>query len=63
MLNRLFIVVGLLAILALAAAFVVPRFIQWGDYRERMEALAGEALGTPVTIWATSSSRCCRSRC
>ena len=50
MLNRIFIVVGILAILALAAAFIVPRFIQWGDYRGRMEAMATEALGTQVEI-------------
>jgi hypothetical protein len=49
-LNRLFIVIGALAILAIAAAFVVPRFIQWGDYRDRMQAIAGEVLGAPVEI-------------
>ena len=50
MLNRLFIIVGLIAILALAAAFVVPNFIQWGDYRERLQAMASETLGAPVEI-------------
>ena len=50
MLNRLFIVIGVLAILAIGAAFVVPRFIQWGDYRDRMQSIAGEALGAPVEI-------------
>ena len=50
MLNRLYIVVGVLAILAIAAAFFVPRFIAWGDYRDRMEALASELLGAPVAI-------------
>ena len=50
MLNRLFIAIGVLAILAIAAAFVVPRFIQWGDYRDRMQAIAGEVLGAPVEI-------------
>ena len=49
-LNRLFIIVGLIAILALAAAFVVPNYIQWGDYRERLQAMAGETLGAPVAI-------------
>ncbi len=48
MLNRLYIVVGVLAILALLAAFIAPRFIQWGDYRERMETIASEAVGAPV---------------
>ncbi len=50
MLNRLFIVIGLLAILALGAAFVLPRFISWGDYRGRMEAIASEVLGDEVRI-------------
>ncbi|HHY48162.1 MAG TPA: AsmA family protein, partial [Alphaproteobacteria bacterium] len=50
MLNRLYIVIGVLAILAIGAAFVVPRFIQWGDYRERMQEIAGEVLGAPVEI-------------
>ena len=49
-LNRIYIVVGILAILAIGAAFIVPRFIQWGDYRDRMEAMATEALGTQVKI-------------
>ncbi|MBK8083156.1 MAG: AsmA family protein [Devosia sp.] len=50
MLNRLYIVVGVLAILALAAAFVVPSLVDWGLYRERMAAIAGEVLGAPVRI-------------
>jgi len=48
--NRLFIIVGLIAILALAAAFVAPNFIAWGDYRERLQAMASETLGAPVEI-------------
>ena len=50
MLNRLYIIIGVLAILALAAAFVVPSFIPWSDYRDRMEAIAGEVLGADVRI-------------
>lgn len=50
MLNRLYIVVGVIAILILGAAFIVPHFIQWNDYRGRMETLASEALGTRVAI-------------
>jgi uncharacterized protein involved in outer membrane biogenesis len=49
-LNRLYIVVGVLAILALGAAFIVPSFIPWGDYRERLAEIAGEVLGAPVRI-------------
>ena len=49
-LNRLYVIVGILAILALSAAFVVPRFVQWGDYRTRLEAIASEALGAKVEI-------------
>ncbi|WP_108396539.1 AsmA family protein [Devosia submarina] len=50
MLNRIYIAIGLLAIIVLAGAFLAPRFIQWGDYRARMEELASDVLGTPVTI-------------
>ena len=50
MLNRIYIIVGIVAILALASAFIVPRFIQWGDYRDRMELLAEGVFGTEVTI-------------
>jgi len=49
-LNRLFIAIGVLVILAIGAAFIVPRFIQWGDYRERLETMAAEAFGTEVAI-------------
>lgn len=50
MLNRIYIIVGLIAIVALAGAFIVPRFIHWGDYRDRMEMLAESVFGTEVTI-------------
>ncbi|MGV8854164.1 MAG: AsmA family protein [Devosia sp.] len=49
-LNRIYIVVGMLAIIVLGAAFIAPLLIHWGDYRTRMEALATTVLGTPVTI-------------
>lgn len=49
-LNRIYIIVGTLAIIILAGAFLVPRFVQWGDYRGRMEELASGVLGTNVTI-------------
>jgi len=49
-LNRLYIVIGVLAILALGAAFVVPSFIPWGNYRDRLADIAGEVLGAPVRI-------------
>ena len=50
MLNRIYIVVGIFAIVVLAGAFIAPRFIQWGDYRDRMEVLASGVLGADVTI-------------
>ncbi|MHA6690099.1 AsmA family protein [Devosia sp. A449] len=50
MLNRIYIIVGTLAIIVLAGAFIVPYFIQWSDYRTRMEELATSVLGTPVTV-------------
>ncbi|MEX0860131.1 MAG: AsmA family protein [Cucumibacter sp.] len=50
MLNRLFIVVGSLAIVAILAAFIVPGYYDWNPYRARLEQIAEEALGTPITI-------------
>ena len=50
MLNRIFIVVGTLMILAIVAAFFVPNYWDWNPYRARLEAMAEEALGAPVTI-------------
>lgn len=50
MLNRLFIVVGVLAIAALAAGFVVPSFVDWSGYRERIEVIGAEVMGTDVAI-------------
>jgi hypothetical protein len=49
-LNRLFVIIGFLVILAIGGAFIVPRFIQWGDYRERLESMGTQAFGAPVTI-------------
>jgi hypothetical protein len=49
-LNRLFVIVGFLVILAIGGAFVIPRFITWSDYRPRLEAMATQAFGAPVVI-------------
>lgn len=50
MLNRLFIVVGVIAIALIAAGFVVPSFVDWSGYRERIETIGAEVLGTDVAI-------------
>nr|WP_295886139.1 AsmA family protein [uncultured Devosia sp.] len=50
MLNRIYIIVGMLAIIVLAGAFIAPNFVRWSDYRGRMEELATDMLGTPVTV-------------
>lgn len=49
-LNRIFVLIGVLVILAIGAAFIVPRFIQWGEYRERLQTMASTAFGTEVAI-------------
>jgi F0F1-type ATP synthase membrane subunit c/vacuolar-type H+-ATPase subunit K len=49
-LNRIYIIVGSLAIIVIGGAFIAPYFIQWSDYRSRMEELATNVLGTPVTV-------------
>jgi len=48
--NRIYIAIGLLAILLMGAAFIVPHFMNWDAYKPRMEALASEALGIEVSI-------------
>lgn len=50
MLNRIYIIVGMLAIIVLAGAYIAPNFVRWSDYRGRMEELATGMLGTPVTV-------------
>ncbi len=50
MLNRLYIVIGSLLILVITFAFVAPYFIDWSNRRPQIEALATEALGTPVSV-------------
>ncbi|ODT83647.1 MAG: hypothetical protein ABS76_01630 [Pelagibacterium sp. SCN 64-44] len=49
-LNRIYIIVGMLAIIVLGGAFIAPHFVRWSDYRLRMEELASNVLGTPVTV-------------
>jgi hypothetical protein len=48
--NRIYIAIGLIAILLLGGAFVVPWFIDWNAYKPRMEQMAAEALGIEVEI-------------
>lgn len=50
MANRIYIAIGLIAILLLGAAFVVPWFIDWNGYKDRMEQMASQALGAEVSI-------------
>ncbi|WMT89905.1 AsmA family protein [Pelagibacterium sp. H642] len=50
MANRIYIAIGLIAILILGAAFIVPLFIDWNAYKPRMEQMAAEALGVEVEI-------------
>ncbi len=50
MANRIYIAIGLIAILLMGGAFVVPWFIDWNAYKPRMEQMAAEALGVEVEI-------------
>lgn len=50
MANRIYIAIGLLAILIIAAAFIVPWLIDWNSYKPRMEEMTSEALGVEVAI-------------
>lgn len=48
--NRIYIAIGLIAILVMGGAFVVPWFIDWNAYKPRLEQMAAEALGVEVEI-------------
>lgn len=50
MANRIYIAIGLIAILLLGGAFVVPWLIDWNAYKGRMEQMTAEALGIEVAI-------------
>lgn len=50
MLNRIYIIVGMLAIILLAGAFLAPVMLDWNSYKERMEYIAQKALGNEVKI-------------
>ncbi len=50
MLNRLYIIIGMMAIILLLGAFFAPLMIDWNSYRDRMEFIAEKALGQPVKI-------------
>lgn len=47
---RLFIVIGLLLVAALAAALFAPPYIDWNQYRAQFEAEATRYLGQPVSV-------------
>ncbi|MCF6344759.1 MAG: AsmA family protein [Devosiaceae bacterium] len=50
MLNRIYIIVGMLAIILLSGAFLAPFMVDWNSFRERMEFIAQKALGNEVKI-------------
>ncbi|WP_114390857.1 AsmA family protein [Notoacmeibacter marinus] len=49
-LARLLVFIGGLLVLVLAAAAIVPPFIDWTDYRSRFEAQSSQLLGRPVSV-------------
>lgn len=48
--NRLFLLLGTLLLLALTAALVAPRFIDWGNYTDLIEEQASRILGRDVHV-------------
>lgn len=54
---RLFVLLGGLIVLALAAALALPPFINWNQFRENFEAEATRVLGQPVTVVGETSAR------
>ena len=54
---RLLVAIGLLLVLALAAALFAPPFVDWNQYRARFEAEASRLVGRPVTVRGSTSVR------
>ena len=54
---RLFVALGLLAVLALGTALVAPPFIDWNQYRDRFEREASAVLGQPVKVSGATTVR------
>lgn len=48
--NRLFLLLGSLLLLALTAALIAPRFIDWGNYTDIIEEQASRILGRDVHV-------------
>ena len=51
--NRIYIAAGILVILIMLSAFILPRFWPWDEYKPNLEAMASEALGVQVSIPGT----------
>jgi len=53
----LFVLLGSFVVLALAAALVVPPFVNWNQFRDDFELEASRILGQPVTVRGGTSAR------
>lgn len=57
MLARLFVLVGVLVVLALTTALVGPYFVDWTNYRAEFEREAGAVLGRKVTVQGAATAK------
>ena len=54
---RLFAFIGSLLVVLLAAALIVPPYVDWNRFKSRLEASASRALGQRVEVRGTASAR------
>jgi uncharacterized protein involved in outer membrane biogenesis len=55
-LSRLYLIVGGAIVIALFAALIAPRFVNWNDYKSSFEAEAEKILGQPVHVRGSASA-------
>ncbi|MCV9960977.1 AsmA family protein [Pararhizobium sp. BT-229] len=57
MLSRILVFVGGLLVVALFAALIAPRFIDWTDFRKDFEREASRIMGKPVVVHGSVDAR------
>lgn len=55
-LSKLFVIIGGAVVIALFAALIGPRFVDWNDYKTTFEAEAEKIVGRPVKVVGSASA-------
>src|SRR4029078_7686126 len=57
MLGRILLILGMVVVVALFAALIVPFFIDWDNYKETFQREAEPILGQPVHVTGKAEAR------